>query len=130
MREVQVSQAAGRKAATEAASSGWKALYIAGAVAALAAVIVFRRNFSVELMQFRGFGIIRGVPAAWPSSAMDWFALLKDNAFVGLILLNVVDLINYALVGLMFLALYGALGRANKSAMAIATACALVGIGA
>ena len=60
---------------------------------------------------------------------MDWFALLDDNAFVGLILLNVVDVINYLLISLMFLALYGALRRANKSAMVIATTCALVGIG-
>jgi hypothetical protein len=44
-------------------------------------------------------------------------------------LLNVVDVINYCLVGLIFLALYGALRRVNRSAMVIATACALVGIG-
>jgi hypothetical protein len=129
MREGQVSQATDRETTPEAAGSGWKALYITGAVAALVAVIVFRRNFGVELMQFKGFGIIGGVPTAWPSSAMDWFALLESNALVGLVLLNVVDVINYCLVGLMFLALYGALRRANKSAMAIATACALVGIG-
>jgi hypothetical protein len=124
-----MSQATDREAAPEADGSGWKALYLAGAVAALVAVIVFRRNFSIELMQFRGFGIIRGVPAEWPSSAIDWFSLLQDNALVGLILLNVVDVINYCLVGLIFLALYGALGRASKSAMLIATVCALVGIG-
>jgi hypothetical protein len=65
----------------------------------------------------------------WPSSTIEWFSLLQHNALVGLILLNVVDVINYCLVGLVFLALYGALGRAGKSAMVIATACALVGIG-
>jgi hypothetical protein len=122
-------QATDREGAPEAGGSGWKALYIAGAVAALVAVIVFRRNLSVEAMQFKGFGIIRGVPAAWPSSAMDWFTLLQDHSLVGLILLNVVDVINYCLVGLIFLALYGALGRASKGAMLVATVCALVGIG-
>jgi hypothetical protein len=124
-----VSQSTDRVAASETADSGWKALYIVGAVAALVAVAVFRRNLSVEVMQFKGFGIIRGVPATWPSSAMDWYTLLEDNALVGLILLNVVDVINYCLVGLMFLALYGALRRANKSAILIATVCAVVGIG-
>ncbi|MBN1580500.1 MAG: DUF4386 family protein [Anaerolineae bacterium] len=114
--------------AAESADSGWKTLYRIGAVAALVAVIIFRRNFSVELVQFKGFGIIHGVPATWPSSAIEWFSLLEDNVFVGLVLFNVVDLINYCLVGLMFLALYGALRRANKSAMVIATVCGLMGI--
>jgi hypothetical protein len=123
-----VSQSTDRIAA-EVADSGWKALYETGAVAALVAAIVFRRNLSVEVMQFKGFGIIHGVPATWPSSAMDWYSLLQDNALVGLVLLNVVDAINYCLVGLMFLSLHGALRRASKSAMVIATACALVGIG-
>jgi hypothetical protein len=123
-----VSQSTDRVVASEIADSGWKTIYKVGAVAALVAVTVFRRNFSAELMQFRRFGIIRGLPATWPSSAMDWFALLEDNAFVGLILLDVVDLINYCLVGLIFLALYGALRRVNKSAMVIATACSLAGI--
>jgi hypothetical protein len=122
-----VSQSTDRGVASETADSAWKTLYIVGAVAALVAVTVFRRNFSVELMQLKGFGIIGGVPAMWPSSAMDWYTLLEDNTLVGLILLNVVDLVNYCLVGLMFLALYGALRRANKSAMVIA--CGLVGIG-
>jgi hypothetical protein len=117
-----------RVVVSEIADSGWKTLYRMGAVAALVAVIVFRRNFSAELMQFRGFGIIRGVPTTSPSSAIDWFTLLQQNRFVGLCLLNVVDLVNYALVGLIFLALYGALRRASKSAMLIATASGLIGI--
>jgi len=128
-RKAQVSPATERSVALQAAEPEWKTLYIVGAVAALVAVTLFRRNLSVEVMQFKGFGIIRGVPATWPSSAIEWYTLLQDNTFVGLILLNVVDVINYCLVGLIFLALYGALRRANKSAMVIATACALVGIG-
>jgi hypothetical protein len=127
--EVQVSPTTDRSAARKAADPGWKALYVVGAVAALVAVTVFRRNFGIEVMQFKGFGIIRGVPATWPSSAMDWYTLLQDNAFVGLILLNVVDVVNYCLVGLMFLALYGALRQVSKSAVVIATVCAVVGIG-
>jgi hypothetical protein len=115
-REDEVSQSTDQGVASEFADPGWKTLYRVGAVAALVAVIVFRRNFSVELVQFKGFGIIRGLPTTWPSSALDWFVLLQDNGFVGLVLLNVVDLVNYALVGLIFLALYGALRRVNQSA--------------
>jgi hypothetical protein len=63
-----------------------------------------------------------------PSSALDWFALLQDNQFLGLILLDLFDIVNYLLVGLMFLALYGALRRASKVAMTVATASCLVGV--
>jgi hypothetical protein len=128
-RKAQVSPATDRSVALQAAEPDWKTLYIVGAVAALVAVTLFRRNLSVEVMQFKGFGIIRGVPATWPSSAIEWFSLLQHNALVGLILLNIVDVVNYCLVGLIFLALYGALRHVNRSAMVIATACALVGIG-
>jgi hypothetical protein len=107
---------------------GWKSLYRIGAAAALIAVVFFRRNLGAELVGFRGFGIIE-VLATLPSSASDWFALLQGNRLLGLALLNVVDLVNYALVGLIFLALYGALRRASKSAMSIATTTGLVGIG-
>ncbi len=107
--------------------SAWKGVYYAGGTAALLAVIFFRRNFGTELMTFRGFGIF-DVPEAWPVNAGGWFALLQDDVFIGLMLFNVVDLINYALVGLIFLALYGALHKTNKSAMAAAAAFALAGI--
>ena len=63
-----------------------------------------------------------------PSRAIDWFTLLQENKFVGLVLLNVIDLINYALVGLIFLALYGALKETNMSAMVVATTFGFVGI--
>ncbi|MBN1813934.1 MAG: DUF4386 family protein [Anaerolineae bacterium] len=112
---------------TEITGSAWKGLYRIGGAAILIAVVIFRRNFGAELVGFRGFGIF-DVPAMPPSSAIDWFTLLQNNRFVGLALLDVVDIVNYALVGLMFLALYGALRRANRSAMTVATAFGLVGI--
>jgi hypothetical protein len=45
-------------------------------------------------------------------------------------LLNVVDLVNYALVGLIFLALYGVLKKERRGGMAIAMTSSLVGIAA
>jgi hypothetical protein len=77
---------------------------------------------------FRGFGFF-DVPTVQPSTAAGWFSLLQDDALIGLLLFDVVDLVNYALVGLVFLALYAALHRANRSAMSIATAFGLVGVG-
>jgi hypothetical protein len=121
-------QSAARAVDPENADPGRKSLYRIGAAAALIAVVLFRRNFGAELVGFRGFGIIE-VPATLPRSASDWFVLLQGNKLLGLALLNVVDLVNYALVGLIFLALYGALRRASKSAMTLATTAGLVGIG-
>jgi hypothetical protein len=70
-------------------------------------------------------GIISMQP---PASAFDWYALLQANPFLGLLLLDLFDIVNYVLVSLIFLALYGALRRANKAAMTVATAFALVGV--
>ena len=106
----------------------WRALYITGGVAALLAVFVFRRNLGAELGLLSTFGIVSGVPTTPLTSASDWFNLLQGNRLVGLTLLNIFDLVEYALLGLMFLALYGALRRTSKSAMVIATASGLIGI--
>jgi hypothetical protein len=107
--------------------AGWKALYITGGIAALAAVLVFRRNWGVELMTFSGFGIFN-VPEIWPVSALEWFELLQNDKFIGLSLLGLYDMIEYALVGLIFLALYGVLRGANRGARLFALACGLIGI--
>ncbi len=98
----------------------WTLLYNVGAAAALIAVVFFRRNCGTELVTLNGLGIW-DVPATTPIYAGDWFTLLQNDLFVGLALFNLIDLINYALVGLIFLALYGALRGINKSAMVIAT---------
>jgi hypothetical protein len=112
---------------SETADPRWRGLYIAGGVAALIAILFFRRHFGVEMVTFRGFGIY-DVPAVHPDSAAGWFALLQDDPWVGLLLFDVKDLVNYALLGLVFLALYAALHRTNRSAMVVATASGLVGV--
>lgn len=109
----------------QVADSHWKTLYVIAGAAALLAVVVFRRHFGAEVMLLMDMGIISMEP---PSNAFDWFALLQDNQFMGLILLDLFDIVNYLLVGLVFLALYGALRRTNKVAMTVATACDLVGV--
>ena len=105
-----------------------RAIYIIGGIAAMIAVILFRRYLGVELVQFRGFGIIPDIPLEYPSSAVDWFNLFQNNRIIGLSLFALVDLINYALVGLIFLALFGALVEVNRSAMVVATSFALIGV--
>jgi hypothetical protein len=123
-----MSQSTGQAADPEIVDPGWKSLYKIGAVAALVAVVFFRRNFGTELVAFRGFGIF-DVPEVHPQAAIEWFTLLQEDRLLGLCLFNLVDLVNYALVGLLFLAVYGALRRVDKGAMALATTFGFVGIG-
>jgi hypothetical protein len=108
-------------------SHGWKTLYWTGGIAALLAVFVFRRNLSAEFIAFRGFGLF-DVPTTLPISAAEWFAQLKNNWFVGLVLLNVFDLVEYALLGLIILATCVALWHTNRSVTLLATACGLAGV--
>jgi hypothetical protein len=112
----------------ERADSGWRSLYKIGGVAALLAAIVFRRNWAAEVWLLRNTGVISSGPTENPIRAIDWFALLQAQPFLGLILLDVVDIINIALVGLIYFALYGALRRVSKSWMALATALGFVGM--
>jgi hypothetical protein len=120
-----MSQANERAAYSKAVDPRWRGLYVAGAVAALIAVVIFRRHFGAEIGLLMDMDVISMAP---PVSASDWFALLQVNPFLGLLMLDLFDIVNYLLVGLIFLALYGALGRANKAVMTVATASALVGV--
>jgi hypothetical protein len=104
----------------ETSDSDWKSLYRVGGVAALIAGVLFRRNLAAEIGLFSAHKS--------PVTVSNWFALLQSNRLLGLAYLNIFDIVNYALVGLMFLALYAALRRANKSYMAIATALSFLGI--
>ena len=107
-------------------NSAWKTLHRLGGIAAMLAVFVFRRNLSAELMALRGLGLV-SVPAM-PASVTGWFAVLQSNPLVGLTLLNVFDLVEYALVGLIFLAVCAALWQTDRGAVLVATVCGLVGI--
>ena len=122
-----MSQPSDRVVDSRTPDGGWAILYLIAGAAALIAVVLFRRNCGTELVTFGGFGVL-DVPAVFPSTALDWFTLLQENRFLGLVLLDLVDLVNYALLGLIFLALYGALRRAHHGAVLLATTLGLVGI--
>ncbi len=104
----------------ETSNSDWKSLYRVGGVAALIAGVLFRRNIAAEISLFSEYNP--------PITVSNWFALLHSNRLLGLSYLNIFDLVNYALVSLMFLALYAVLRRVNKSYMAIAMLLAFLGI--
>jgi hypothetical protein len=105
-----------------------KCLYKVGAIAAFMAAVLFRRNMDAEYLLLRGVGIIHTGPTITPSTVIDWFALLNQNKLLGLTLLNIFDLVNYALLGLIFLATFAALQQTSKSLMTVVTALGFLGI--
>jgi len=106
----------------------WKSLYTIGGVAALVAAIVFRRWLAAEFGLLLSTGILNVGLKSQPTTVIEWFTLLESNSLIGLILLNVLDLINYALVGLIFLGLYAALRKFARGTMTLAIILAFTGI--
>jgi len=107
-------------------SASWRPLYRAGAIAAFAAVIVFRPHLGAEAMLLRSLGLLAFDPVS--GGPPEWFTLLQARPFLGLLLLDVFDLVNYALVGLVFLALFGALRGVRKSLILSAAGACFAGI--
>jgi hypothetical protein len=100
----------------EAADSAWKSLYQVGAAAALT-VLVF---MPIQMVVF----------VVWPppSTVIGWFNLFQTNGLVGLLDMDLLLIVDYALVSLVFLSLWAALRQANQSLMAIALTFELVAI--
>lgn len=107
---------------------GWRQLYLVGGVAALLAALVFRRYWSAELSLLSSLGVIDIGSDAAPTTALAWFEQFQVRPWVALIQFDVLDIVNYALIGLIYLALYGALRRVNLAAVTVALAAGLVGI--
>jgi len=104
----------------EEVDPGYRGLCRVGGLAALLAGVLFRRNIAAEIALF--------LQHESPANAGDWFALLQDNRLLGLVHLNILDVVNYALLALMFLALLAVLRPANRSAVTIAAALGFLGI--
>lgn len=100
---------------TETSTSDWKSLYRVGGVAALL-------MFVLTLVQ--SFIFITNPP---PSTVIDYFTLFQKNKFLGLLDLDFLLIVINVLLVLIYLALYMALHRFNKSYTVIALALGLVG---
>jgi hypothetical protein len=94
----------------------WKTLYRAGAVAPLIALVFYLFEFSI---------LIFGEP--YPTTIEGWYALAQRSKLLALWYLNALDIVSFALLGVMFLALYVALRQVRPSWMLIALYFALVG---
>jgi hypothetical protein len=102
------------------ATATYVTLYKIGGLAGLIAAILCRRNYDAEYFLLRMAGIIREGPVVEPGTILEWFDILQNNKILGLIFLNLSDLINYILVGFLFLALFHALKRENPAMMSVA----------
>ena len=95
----------------------WRTLYQAGAVAPLIALFFYVFEFSVLFL---------GEP--YPTTIEGWYALVQRSKLLGLWYLNALDILSFALLGIMFLALYVALRWVRPSWMLIALYFALLGV--
>jgi len=96
--------------------SRWKSLYKTGGAAALT-VLVF---IPIQMIVF----------FVWPppSTVIGWFTLFQGNALVGLLDMDLLLIVDYTLMGMVFLALWAALRRASQSFMTIALTLELMGV--
>jgi hypothetical protein len=94
----------------------WRTLYRAGALAPLIALILYSSQFII---------LIFGDP--FPATVEGWFALAQRNKVLALWYLNALDIVSFALLGIMFLALYVALKRVRPSWVLIALYFGLLG---
>jgi hypothetical protein len=104
----------------QTAGASWRNLLRVGGVAAIIAAVGFRRNLGAEASLI--------TERSAPTTATSWFTLLQNDSLLGLFFLNVFDIVNYALVGVMFLSLYAALRKTNRRYMTIAAVLSFAGI--
>ena len=100
------------------ADSSWKSLYkIAGIAALLMAIFI-----PVQIIVF----------ILWPppETTLGWFELFRNKPFIGLLDLDLLLIVDQILVGIIMIALYYLLRKANPSLMAIALLLAVLGIAA
>jgi hypothetical protein len=102
---------------SQPADAKWKTLYRAGAVAPLMALVFYLTEFSISIF---------GEP--YPTTIEGWYALFQRSKLLGLWYLNALDIVSFALLGIMFLALYVALERLRPSWMLVALYIALLGV--
>ncbi len=90
------------------ADPGWGLLYrIAGAAALIS-------------VGFIGVAVIVFIANPPPSTITEWFALFHKNAVIGLLDSDLIMLASFVLMSVIYLALYGALRRANEPFMLLA----------
>jgi len=104
------------KMSTQTPATTWRSLYRTGAIAPLVALALYLGEFAL---------MIFGEP--FPATIEEWYALAQRSKLLALWYLNSPDMISFALLGVMFLALYVALRQVHPSRMLIALYFAVLG---
>lgn len=94
----------------------WQPLYRAAGVAALLSIA------------FTFLAVIVYIANPPPTTITAWFTLFQRNGLLGLMNLDLLMLVTYVLMGVIYVALYGALHRGHEPGMALAAVCGLVSI--
>ncbi len=102
--------------ATEQTGTAWILLYRIAAVAALLSVVLIVVAGAVLVLN------------PIPSTMVGWFSLFNQSWLRGLLAADLMMLACYVLLGVIYVALYGALRRVNQPFMALGTAFAFVGM--
>ncbi len=92
----------------EPSSSTWNSLYKVGGIAALTIVVFMPFQMAIFII--------------WPppSTVTGWFTLFEENAFVGLLDMDLLLIVDYVLLILIFLVLWSALRRTSESFIMLA----------
>ncbi|MFB3888482.1 MAG: hypothetical protein ACE14S_03260 [Candidatus Bathyarchaeia archaeon] len=101
---------------SQIANSPWRSLYKISTAFALTMVVII---FPIQIIAFS--------MAPLPTTAAGWFTLLQNNSLLGLLDLDVLIVVDQALLIPITIALYIALRRVNKPYMALATISGIVG---
>jgi hypothetical protein len=96
--------------------TGWNKLYRIGALAPLTTLIFYVSEFSFISWD------------KFPASPEEWFEFFQRSKLLGLFYLNALDIFSITLLGLMFLALFMALRKADEVRMIVATFFGLLGV--
>lgn len=105
----------------ETSDASWNNLYRVGAATALIAIVV---AFLEMLITF----LPGGARTAASATAVEWFTLYQNNAFMGLRNLGLMNLIGIAFMAPTFFALYAAHRRVNPASAAFAAILYFIGI--
>lgn len=103
-------------ASVESLDSNWNHLYKIGGIAAL---------IMAAIIPIQSFIFVAFPP---PKTVIDFFNLFQRNPILGLLDLDLLLIIENLLLILVFLSLYAALKKINKSLMTVALAFGIVGI--
>lgn len=104
----------------ETRNSGWQSLYRLAGLAALLSALLTPAAVVVFIVW----------PPPLEGDVEDWFELFQDNAFLGLLSMELLLMVIYVLLVPIFIALFVALKEHTASWMALGTALGLLGIGA